>query len=173
MVFSGISCGATASLLLYLSYQAIKDRKNRKPKPSPQGFFWLVNLFVAGIPYDDMTHSDFVQSFTSLFASRFLTTNSVSLGPLCTFQAIGLISGDVGSAIWTFVITIHTFLLLAGGRHCRAWVAEKSASGKLRWVFCGVTWLFIIFSGLFGLIFFSGSETPYCTIFQASGIYCR
>ena len=108
--------------------------------------------------------SDFIESFTSLFIIRYLTTNSLITGPYCAFQAVGLISGVIGSAIWTFVITVHTFLFLAGGPNMRAWVIEKSNSGWGRWAVCIAIWLFIIFSGLFGFFIqpFEPEKGPYC-----------
>ena len=112
-----------------------------------------------------LTVSDFVESFFGLFVTRYLTTNSLITGPYCTFQAVGLISGVLGSAIWTFVITVNTFLLLACGRNTRAWVIEKSNSGWGRWVVCIAIWIFILCSGLFGFIFiepFGTDKGPYC-----------
>lgn len=172
LVCSTVSCAATSSLLIYLYCQAIKLRDQRSKRP-PQGFLWLVNLFVAGIPDHTLVDLDFIQSFSGLFAIRFLTSNSVKLGPLCTIQAIGLISGNVGSAIWTFVITVHTFLLLAGSRSFRDRVTKTGSSGKLRWAICAILWVFIIFCGLYGLIFHSESETPYCIMLETSPVYCR
>lgn len=96
---------------------------------------------------------------------RYLTTDSVITGPYCTFQAVGLISGVIGSAIWTFVITVNTFLLLAGGRSTRAWVIEKGNSGWERWVLCIVVWTFVLLSGVFGLLEPTTPEKgPYCIL---------
>jgi len=110
-----------------------------------------------------LTVLDFIESFTTLFITRFLTTDSLITGPYCTFQAVGLISGVIGSAIWTLVITVNTFLLLIGGRNMRAWVIEKSSSGWERWVLSIAIWIFVLLSGLFGFI--KPVETdkgPYC-----------
>jgi hypothetical protein len=61
------------------------------------------------------------------------------------------------------VITVNTFLLLAGGRNIRAWVIEKSNSGWGRWVVCVAIWIFILLSGLFGFMVPSDPEKgPYC-----------
>lgn len=96
---------------------------------------------------------------------RYLTTDSLITGPYCTFQAVGLISGVIGSAIWTFVITVNTFLLLAGGVSTRAWVIEKSNSGWERWALCIALWTFVFLSGLFGLLKPSTPEKgPYCMV---------
>ena len=178
MICSAVSCIASFSLLCFLSYQTIRARFSRERRRrsgmrdnTPQGYFWLVQLFLAGtippVSFKAKTKPDFIQSFASLLAIRYMTTNQLITGPYCTFQAVGLISGDIGSAIWTFVITLNTFLLLAGGRNTRAWVIEKSTSGWGRWVVCFFIWVFILFSGLFGLIFiepFGSAKGPYCTI---------
>jgi hypothetical protein len=82
----------------------------------------------------------------------------------------------MGSATWTFVITVTTFLLLAGGRNVRAWVIEKSNSGWERWVLSAVVWLFVLFCALYGIIFvdpYRGPDQgPYCespTILTVNG----
>ena len=59
LVCSGISFFATSSLLISLAYKGFKDYVSRRPgSQSPgirgnsihtQGYFWLVNLFIAGI----------------------------------------------------------------------------------------------------------------------------
>ncbi len=60
MSCSSISLFATSSFLIYLSYTAIREYLSRKHQSStkaaalensnryPQGYIWLVNLFVAG-----------------------------------------------------------------------------------------------------------------------------
>jgi hypothetical protein len=59
-------------------------------------------------------------------------------------------SGDVASAIWSFIIAVHTFVLLTGGRKWGPWVAEKSTAGLFRWILCLGIWLFVIFIGTIG-----------------------
>ena len=127
-----------------------------------------MQLFIAGILQhlnpENLTISDFVESFSALFIIRYMTTNSLITGPYCTFQAVALIGGVLGSAIWTFVITLNTFLLLVGGRNVRAWLIEKSNSGWERWVLCVAVWIFILFSALFGFIEpLDPKKGPYCT----------
>jgi hypothetical protein len=172
VICCAVSCAASFSLLCFLAYQAIKTKSSRGSGRSamqnntPQGYFWLVQLFIAGIVslnHEELTVSDFLESFSALFIIRYLTENSLVTGPYCTFQAVALISGVVGSAVWTFVITLNTFLLLAGGRNTRAWLIEKSTSGWERWVFCIAIWIFILFSALFGFIEpLSAAKGPYC-----------
>jgi hypothetical protein len=172
MVCSGVSFAASLSLLCFLSYQGIKTMLSRNRGPSeisnaPQGYFWLVQLFIAGIlflfPNGKLTHSDLIESFTSLFVIRYLTTNSLITGPYCDFQAVGLIWGVMASAIWTFVITVNTFLLLAGGRKTRAWLIDKVNSSWEQWIVCAVIWIFILVSGLVGFLEpFDADKGPYC-----------
>ena len=74
-------------------------------------------------------------------------------GPYCTFQGVVLQVGLLAQAVWTFVVALSTFLLIAGGNKCQVWMSEKGASGKGRWVFVVVLWAFIWLIALFGLIF--------------------
>jgi hypothetical protein len=86
-------------------------------------------------------------------------------GPFCTFQGVVLQIGLLAGPIWTLVVTINTFLIVAGGPRRRAWVTEKSASGKARWILCFGIWTFILFIALFGLIFiepFHPENGNYC-----------
>jgi hypothetical protein len=102
-----------------------------------------------------------------LLEIRYLSTGLLITGPYCYVQVVGLVMGDVGSALWTFIITVSTFLLLAGGRNVRAWIIEKSNSGWERWALCVGVWIFILFCGLYGIIFvdpYRGPDQgPYCT----------
>jgi len=184
MVCCSISCAASFSLLCFFAYQTIKARATRDRGASairtsiPQGYFWLVQLFIAGIlpaPSRPKTKiPDFIESFSGLFVLRYLTTSSLITGPYCTFQAVGLIAGVIGSAIWTLVITLNTFLLLAGGRNTRAWVIEKTNSGWARWVLCIAIWAFILFGALFGFIEGSSPEKgPYCMVRDVLRLICR
>jgi hypothetical protein len=127
-------------------------------------FLWLVSIF-----YISSADQDFVQSIGDLFVTRFLVINSVTPGPYCTLQGVVLTTGDVGSAIWTFVIATHTFVLVVGKPKWREWVSQKSTSGKGRWIFSIAIWAFTLFCGLFGLIFiqpFHPEEGPYCRLPQ-------
>jgi len=73
-------------------------------------------------------------------------------------------SGDVASAIWSFIIAVHTFFLLAGGRSWRAWVAEKSTGGLTRWFISAGVWLFVILIGTigFGIERATPNRGPFC-----------
>jgi hypothetical protein len=54
MVFSGISGTASFSLLCFLGYQEIRAKfyspaEARRSHHTPQGYFWLVQVFIAGM----------------------------------------------------------------------------------------------------------------------------
>lgn len=94
-----------------------------------------------------------------------LIKNAVIPGPMCTLQGFLIQSGDIASSIWAFVIAFHTFFLLAGGRNWRAWVAEKSTSGKARWILCLGIWFVVLFIGVIGLILIEKmypEKGPFC-----------
>jgi hypothetical protein len=86
-------------------------------------------------------------------------------GPGCTLQGFLINSGDIASAIWSFVIALHTFTLLAGGPKWRGWAAEKTASGKARWVMCAGIWSFVFFIGAVGPVIIE-------TLHPENGPYC-
>ena len=95
-----------------------------------------------------------------------LAKNSVHSGPSCTLQGFLINSGDIASAIWSFVIAVHTFFLLAGVHRWRSWVADKSTAGKGRWILCVGVWLFVLFIGVIGLILIEPlhpEKGPFCT----------
>jgi hypothetical protein len=162
-VCGGLSLFATSTLLIYLGYKAYRaSREEVDPNPGPnrttysihtQGYFWLVNMFVAGTPqvYQFvLTPEDLVQSFGLFLVTDSLRKNSVIPGPACYLQGFLINTGDISTSIWSFVIAVHTFFLLAGGRNYRAWVAEKSTSGKARWIISVAIWSFVTFIGIIG-----------------------
>jgi hypothetical protein len=88
-------------------------------------------------------------------------------GPGCSLQGYLLNSGDVSSSIWSFVIALHCFALLAGGPKWRAWVADKTASGKLRWIVCAGIWTFVYGLSAIGPVFLQNlhpENGPFCII---------
>src|SRR5579859_5013667 len=88
-------------------------------------------------------------------------------GNFCNFQGYVLNTGNVCSSVWAFVISLHTFLLLAGGPRWRGWVAEKSSSGKGRWFFAAGIWGFVLFIGMIGMALIQNvtpEKGPFCMI---------
>src|SRR5436305_13594276 len=109
---------------------------------------------------------DFVQCLGLVLVGNHLYLGHVFPGGLCTLQGFLINSGDIGSAIWSFVIAVHTFFLLAGGRRWKAWVAEKSMAGKFRWFLCLAIWFFIFFISTVGLWLIQQvhpDKGPFCT----------
>ena len=110
--------------------------------------------------------ADFVQSLGILLTSHWLDINSIEPGAYCNFQAIVLNCGDLGSAMWTFVVALTTFLSIAGGRQTRDWINRKTTSGKTKWFVSIGIWGFNLFIAMFGLIFIQPlypEKGPYCT----------
>jgi hypothetical protein len=108
---------------------------------------------------------DCIQALGLIIVGHALAKNSVHSGPICTFQGIVINSGDIASALWSFVIAVHTFFLLAGGHRRQTWVARKSTSGKARWFLCLGIWLFVLFIGIVGLILIEPlhpEKGPFC-----------
>lgn len=165
MLLAFLSCVFSRTKGLRAWYLATESR-GQSPMPLKAIFGWCnssLQVFFSHFRPGKLTHSDFIESFSSLFVIRYLTTSSLITGPYCDFQAVGLIWGVMASAIWTFVITINTFLLLAGGRKTRAWLIDYGNSGWGRWVVCAVIWIFILVSGLFGFMEpFDVARGPYC-----------
>lgn len=81
-----------------------------------------------------------------------MSTGSVEPGAFCMVQGLLLEIGELAGAVWVFVVAVHTFLLIAGGRRCRAWVARKSASGKGRWCVVIAVWAWVLVNGLYGIV---------------------
>lgn len=99
----GISCAASFSLLCLLSYQTIKAKFSRDRERSiiqnntPEGYFWLVQLFIAGIlrprePENLPFQTLFKVSLVSLLFAIWLPTLS-SLDHIVPFKLSGLLVG--------------------------------------------------------------------------------
>jgi hypothetical protein len=117
-----------------------------------------------------MLIEDFVQSFGCILGSHWLRINAIHPGAYCNFQAVALTAGELGSALWTLVVAVSTFLAIAGGPNMREWVVKKSSSGKGRWVLTLGIWGFIFLISVNGLLFiqpFHPEKGPYCiTLFR-------
>lgn len=167
---------------MYLGYKAYRASRDDVPPSAngpnqsqysihTQGYFWLVNLFVAGtIPSQSILITDLIQSLGLFLSTDSLIKNSVIPGPVCTLQGFLIQSGDISSSIWAAIIAFHTFFLLAGGRNWRAWAAEKSTSGKARWILCFGVWFCVLFIGLIGLILIENlypDKGPFCMFLRS------
>lgn len=107
---------------------------------------------------------DFLQSIALTLNTYDISQNSVLPGIGCNAQGFFINIGDVSSAWWTLVITLHTFLIIAGGNKVRIWVIEKSKSGKLRWIFAITLWICAFFLSTVGLFLIQYVEKkgPFC-----------
>ncbi|KAF8577435.1 hypothetical protein K439DRAFT_553971 [Ramaria rubella] len=56
--------------------------------------------------------SDLLQASGSIMNARWVVIQGVTTGPLCTAQAALKQTGNVGTALWSLIIAIHTFSLL-------------------------------------------------------------
>lgn len=96
-----------------------------------------------------------------------MSRNAFMTGTGCTLQGFLINSGDVASAIWSFVIALHTFTLLTGRRKWGSWVAEKTESGKARWAVCIAIWGFVFVIGTIGPVIVEKlhpEKGPYCIL---------
>jgi hypothetical protein len=111
--------------------------------------------------------ADFLQAIGITLDTYGVSRNAVMPGNGCNAQGFFINIGDVSSAWWTFVITLHTFLVLAGGPKIRGWVAEKSVAGKARWVLCFVLWFAVFFLSTVGIFMIQNIDPtngPFCIL---------
>jgi len=131
-----VSSIAVLSILCVIVYKHI--RKLQSPSyavsnPVPQGFFLIVNLFVAGTPsFWCSINLDFIQSFDGWYLLRWLKLGYLGGGKYCTLEGVTMTSGELESALWTFIITLNTLMMIVGGRSTREWLSRKTSSGNAR-----------------------------------------
>jgi hypothetical protein len=193
--FSAIAVFALLCYLAYTDFKTwqlykngrVRDHYSRqlsKAKFKNQGYIWLVNLFCAGTlpppPHlaclqiwilpkqiSDHVRTDLVQSLGWVLSANNLARDSLWPSFACDVQGFFINMGDVGSSIWALVIAVHTVLLLAGTHRTRAWAAEASTSGKLRWIVVVSIWGFVICLGLVGPLIIEPLQPwngPFCMI---------
>lgn len=101
-----------------------------------------------------------------MLVSYHFAHNSVVPSPACTIQGILINTGDLSSAIWSFIIAVHTFLVLTGGNNWGEWATRKSLMGKSRWIICAGVWGCVVFLGVIGIIAIDKIQPengPFCT----------
>ena len=169
---------ATASLLFYLAWKnlsgwyrsfrygdanSVASRRGSQISVGPfteLGYFWLVNLFISGRKKNIWCFSnnlDLIQSIGWTLVAYHLHKNAVLPGLACTVQGILINSGDVASAVWAFVIAIHTTMLFVGGPKWGDRAVNLSVRGKARWFICLGVWSGVLFIGFIGM---GVSQTP-------------
>jgi hypothetical protein len=142
-----------------------------------QGFFWLVNLFCAGLDSKLLMLMvlDFVHGLGSIVGNQ-VATNSLYPGWTCNAEAVLLQLGVSASACWAFVIACYTFVLLVGGPGWKAWVTQKSNSGKARWGVCIGVWSCLVFLATTVPVIIrraNPDKGPFCTSLNMRLIYYR
>lgn len=66
--------------------------------------------------------ADLIQAIASIMNARWLQLGGVQQGDFCTTQAVLKQVSDVGSAIWSLVVSVQTFSLLFFQLHSPRWV---------------------------------------------------
>jgi G protein-coupled glucose receptor regulating Gpa2 len=128
---------------------------------------WLTNLFVAGRSFSIDLTIDFLQGIGLTLNLYGVSKNAVLPSNGCNAQGFFINIGDVSSAWWTLVITLHTFLVIAGGPNIRGWVTTKSETGKARWVLVFVLWFGVFFLSTVGMFLIQNIDPqngPFCII---------
>jgi hypothetical protein len=110
---------------------------------------------------------DLIQSIGWILPSYHLAMHSVvpSLG--CNVQGVFINSGDIGSALFSFVIAIHTYLFFARNGRWRKWVQDYSSGGYGRWILCGFLWFMVAFLAFIGIVLIeklNPDDGPFCEI---------
>jgi len=88
-------------------------------------------------------------------------------GAGCNAQGFFINIGDISSAWWTFIIAMHTFLVLVGGRKWKAKAIEISVKGKTRWFVVAGLWTMFLFLSSIGMILIQRlhpDRGPFCRI---------
>ncbi|EJD37502.1 hypothetical protein AURDEDRAFT_129392 [Auricularia subglabra TFB-10046 SS5] len=153
VIAAGMSCISVVTLLILLIISA--TRSVQAP-----GQVVFIRTHVAAY-FVSLLFCDFWQSIGSLLSIRWVHDQGVSIGVSCTAQAAIKNGGNVGTAIWSLVIALHTFFVLFVGR--RPWEPALYITLILVWPLIG----FIVVLGP-GII----EDTARGPYFGISGIWC-
>lgn len=105
--------------------------------------------------------SNLLQSTGTIVNSRWVSLGKVSSGTLCSFQGGIKQAGNVGTAVWTFMLAMHAFRLL----FLRTRVSRRS-----KWLLLGLGWFFVVFVVAIGpLAIKKKTRGPY---FGPAGFWC-
>ncbi|KAF8491856.1 hypothetical protein F5888DRAFT_1860574 [Russula emetica] len=105
--------------------------------------------------------SNLLQSIGTIIDSRWVYLGMVSPGTLCSLQGGIKQAGNVGTAVWTFMLSLHAFHLLF--LRARVWVGSK-------WLILLLGWFFIASVVAIGpLAIQEKTRGPY---FGPSGFWC-
>ncbi|KAJ4483678.1 hypothetical protein J3R30DRAFT_3731812 [Lentinula aciculospora] len=105
LVVSALSLVAVIGLLSVISLSAFNTRSYKNEE------HLFVRTHVAAY-FISLLLCDLIQSIGSLYNSRWVNSGAVLLDKYCTAQGVFKQIADVGTALWTIVIAVHTFYLL-------------------------------------------------------------
>ncbi|KAF9008169.1 hypothetical protein BDZ89DRAFT_549145 [Hymenopellis radicata] len=123
---ASLSAVAVASLLVYIAYSAVAVRSgaSRSWKVSTHVHYYFVNLLV----------SDLIQAIGGIMDVQWVVDARVTENTLCTVQGMFKQMGDVGVALSTLSIALHTFFVLVFRWH---------STPKIALVVIAFIWIFI------------------------------
>ncbi|KIJ35606.1 hypothetical protein M422DRAFT_262199 [Sphaerobolus stellatus SS14] len=151
---ASISMFSALALLFILAVAASKTFR----QPSENRFMrtHVIAYFVS------LLFCDVISATGSLMNGTWVSQSAVSLGQICTAQGALKNTGNVGSAMWSMVIAIHTFCLL---------VLKWRSSDRVLYVTLGLVWAFIALVVFVGptLIQSMGAKGPY---YGVAGYWC-
>lgn len=125
VVIASLSATAVSSLLAFIGYSVVTIKKGatRKWHVSTHVHYYFVNLLVC----------DLTQAIGSIMNVKWVVESRVVEGPLCTTQGIIKQIADVGVALSTLSMAIHTCLVLVFRFYLRPELALFVIAGI--WVF--------------------------------------
>ncbi|KAJ4493899.1 hypothetical protein C8J55DRAFT_171157 [Lentinula edodes] len=105
LVVSALSLVAVIGLLSVISLSAFNTRTYKNEE------HLFVRTHVAAY-FISLLCCDLIQAIGSLYNSRWVNSGAVLLDRYCTAQGVFKQIADVGTALWTIIIAVHTFYLL-------------------------------------------------------------
>ncbi|KAJ3857532.1 hypothetical protein EV368DRAFT_30047 [Lentinula lateritia] len=105
LVVSALSLVAVIGLLSVISLSAFNTRTYKNEE------HLFVRTHVAAY-FISLLCCDLIQAIGSLYNSRWVNSGAVLLDKYCTAQGVFKQIADVGTALWTIIIAVHTFYLL-------------------------------------------------------------
>ncbi|KAH9974012.1 hypothetical protein BGW80DRAFT_1226070 [Lactifluus volemus] len=113
------------------------------------------------IIFASLLTSNLLQSIGTLVDLRWVLGGGVFSGSLCSFQGGIKQAGNVGTAVWSFSLALHSFNLL----FLRSRISRRS-----KWLTLALGWFFVVFVVSIGpLAIQKKSDGPY---FGPSGFWC-
>ncbi|KAJ7585768.1 hypothetical protein C8J56DRAFT_862245 [Mycena floridula] len=121
-----LSAVCVAGLLVYIAYSfaVVKRGASRNWTLSTHFHYYFINLLF----------SDLIQAIGGILDIRWIIDSGVTEGPLCTAQGIFKQMGDVGVALTSLAIAIHTFSVL---------VFRKQPPDRTAILVLSMIWIFI------------------------------